>query len=122
MGDTAEMVEGSTKSDDLAALWPHYIVVCGMILVGGCLAASATRWRSRRRCAGNSSAAGNPSSDVSGPPPLGWKDRMREVRFRQQLEHWAAGNTSFRATRENNGDRRGHTPHSAYSYSSDNMV
>lgn len=28
-----------------------------------------------------------------------WRERMRAVRFRQQLAHWAAGNSAFRAGR-----------------------
>lgn len=36
-----------------------------------------------------------------------WRERMRAVRFRQQLAHWAAGNSAFRAGQRSSGvDKR----------------
>jgi len=38
------------------------------------------------------------SGSPAGLESLGdWRQRMRAVRFRQQLAHWAAGNSAFRA-------------------------
>ena len=90
-GDMHDDDNEAGPADAGASMWVLNAAVC-------CCAAILTLALCSRAAAALLRDSGSTGVDRMSPA-VDWRERMRAVRFRQQLAHWAVGNSAFRAGR-----------------------